>query len=111
MTKIGAVGGVMVWAAECVAFIKYYEWYGDYRGELPGYYDRDSTDLSWQRQRPFGSSLQPWLAWFGLVGCVLIVLVFCSASWWYGEADKEEITIKVTAAYTGVSVHGIPLIK
>ncbi|KAI4141048.1 MAG: hypothetical protein L6R39_005526, partial [Caloplaca ligustica] len=45
------------------------------------------------------SYFQPAVAWFGLVGCLAIVLVFGSASWWSGNITVR----KVLVAYTAVS--------
>ena len=103
MTTVGSVGGVMVWAMECIAFIKYYEWLSTFQTQLPPHYNRDSRELDWQKKRPFFSSAQPYVAWAGLVGCFLIVFVLGSASWWNGDVTA----VKVTAAYVGVSLPSI----
>jgi len=103
MTTVGSVGGVMVWAMECIAFIKYYEWLSQNQSELPGHYDRDSRELDWQKKRPFFSSMQPYVAWIGLIGCFLVVFVLSSASWWNGDVTA----VKVITAYGGVSLISI----
>jgi amino acid transporter len=98
MVAIGSSGGVMVWGAECAAFIKYMEWLALNHPAIGEYYDRDRRDLDWQRKRPFLSSLQPFVAWVGLIGCTLIVLVLCSASFWVSDPTPT----KIVAAYIGV---------
>jgi hypothetical protein len=45
------------------------------------------------------ASLQPVPAWIGLAGCLLVVFVFSTASWWNG---KDITFTKVATAYAGV---------
>ena len=99
MTTVGSVGGVMVWAVECFAFIKYFEWLSINQSSLPPHYDRNSRELDWQKKRPFFNSAQPYVAWAGLIGCLLIVFILGSASMWNGHVT----VVKVIAAYIGVS--------
>jgi yeast amino acid transporter len=99
---IGSVGGVLVWAAQCLAYIKYYHWLAKWKSGLPEYYDRDDEPkLRWQRKRPFLSSGQPLIAYVGLTMCLLIVFVFSTATWWNGKATPA----KVTSAFAGVSAN------
>jgi amino acid permease len=52
------------------------------------------TLLSW---------LQPWVAWAGLVGCI-VVFAFSSATWW----NKPASFTKVAVAYA--AVRGLPCV-
>lgn len=101
MTVTGSVGGVMVWASQCLAFIGYYRWLRKWVSQLPEYYDRWATPrLEWQTKRPFLSSGQPVVAWVGLIGCLLIVFVLSTARWWNGSYTVG----KVATAFAGVSL-------
>lgn len=99
MSTIGSIGGVMVWFIECCAYISYFDWLRNTR--LPDTYDRESRAFQWQRQRPFFSSLQPFVAWIGAFGCFAIGLVLCSAPWWQGT-DKPRA--EIFSVYAGVSL-------
>ena len=91
----------MVWASQCLAFIRYYRWLRQWVGQLPEYYNRWATPrLEWQTKRPFLSSGQPIVAWVGLVGCLLIVFVLSTARWWNGSYTVG----KVATAFAGVSL-------
>lgn len=52
------------------------------------------------------SYFQPAVAWFGLVGCLSVVLVFNSAIWWNGDVSVQ----KVAVAYIAVSC-GLDLVE
>ena len=47
----------------------------------------------------FLAGLQPFVAYFGLIACLVIVLVFTTATWWDTPADFK----KVAVAYGAVS--------
>ncbi len=47
----------------------------------------------------FLAGLQPAIAWFGLIGCLVIVFVFTTATWW----NKQASFTKVAIAYGSVS--------
>ena len=103
MSTIGSVGGMLVWAAECLAYIKYYSWLRKWKDQLGEHYDRWAPPIyQWQRKRPFLSAYQPAIAWMGLIACLLIVFVLNSAFWWNGKATAA----KVLSAYTGVCHSG-----
>ena len=44
--------------------------------------------------------LQPAIAWLGLIGCLIIVFVFTTATWWSTPVDFS----KVAVAYGAVSI-------
>ena len=46
--------------------------------------------------------LQPFAAWFGFVGCILIFLVLNTASWW----QRPITLVKILTTYLGVSFSG-----
>jgi hypothetical protein len=61
-------------------------------------FDHESSDKA---AIPFSSLIgwmQPIPAWFGLISCLLTVLVFSTAGWWNGG----EKTIDIYAAFVGV---------
>lgn len=82
---------------------------GDYRLQihqtnLTGHfakYDRQSAPSSKDQFSSVLSYFQPAVAWLGLVGCLSVVLIFNSASWWNGNVTAK----KVAVAYTGVRGH------
>ncbi|KAI4113463.1 MAG: hypothetical protein LQ338_008166, partial [Usnochroma carphineum] len=45
----------------------------------------------------FLSYFQPAVAWLGLVGCLAIVLIFKSASWWNGDITVRKVLVAYTA--------------
>ncbi len=126
MSGLATVIIVLVWASQCLAFIRYYWWYvnslsslfrnrhktetekltlhrlsihkAKLRGETFKKFDRWSSD---NPDAPFSSHsayLQPIPAIFGLVGCLLTVFFFSSASWW----DREEKATAVVATWIAV---------
>jgi yeast amino acid transporter len=61
----------------------------------------------WPQKKGFsswGSSLQPGLAYFGLIACLFIVLVVNSASLWNGQQS----VYKALTVYLGVSEKPFP---
>lgn len=104
MSTIGSVGGVVVWAAQCLAYIRYYHWFHLHKKNklLSAKYNRwnpQPDQYPWHKARPIFADFQPILAWVGLVGCFCIVFVFSTATWWNGEETFE----KVATAFAGVS--------
>lgn len=106
MSSIGTVGVLLVWASQCLAFIRYNKWYvwspqtqfcmvinihviarlWVNKEELTGeHYERFQR---WPMKNKFSSyaaALQPFPAYLGLVSCLVIVLVFNSAAMWNGN--------------------------
>jgi amino acid permease len=106
MSTTSSITGVLVWASQCLAYIRYHHWFHDHkkRGILPAEYNRWNPQpdvYPWHKSRTLLASLQPVLAWIGLIACVLVVFVFSSANWW--KASNRTFT-KVATAYAGVSV-------
>jgi amino acid transporter len=100
MSTTGSVGGLLVWASQCLAFIQYRKWLHIHRSKLLGRYlkyNRWQTEGNENRYDSTLSFLQPAVAYFGLIGCLLIVLIFSSANWW-----STDVTVKkVAIAYAG----------
>ena len=124
MSQTGSVGCLLVWASQCLAFIRYRRWsviktslacafrpylhQPDYyrlethQENLTGAfakYNRGTTVIKHDQFTSVLSYFQPAVAWLGLIGCLSVVLVFNSASWWNGNVTAK----KVAVAYAGVS--------
>lgn len=92
-----SIACVLVWAALCLAFIRFQRWTHLCATELEregfGRFIRHSTPYA-DGVRTVLFGIQPAAAWFGLLGCIL-VLAFVSATWWTTPVSF----IKVAAAY------------
>ncbi|KAI1645506.1 amino acid permease-domain-containing protein [Daldinia loculata] len=84
LAEMGSVGVLIAWACECLAFIRYYHCISKHRNELverkvsrvQRFSDRDDNDY------PYISNGQPFTAYLGLAGCLLILLVLDGAALW-----------------------------
>ncbi|TID16437.1 amino acid transporter [Venturia nashicola] len=91
-----SVVGLIVWASLCVAYIRYHKWIKICKKDL----ERDSNFKHFSRgceQYKAHTLLdwaQPWIAYIGLTGCIL-VFAFTSAAWW----DTPVTFSKVAVAY------------
>ncbi|CZR51483.1 uncharacterized protein PAC_01359 [Phialocephala subalpina] len=107
---IATVAIVLVWASQCLAFIRYRRWYeypsltilsltlirlylnrDHLNGELANYsYEKISSGAL--------SYFQPFLAYFGFFGCFTTVFVFSTANWWYSKKPTaSNILVTFTA--------------
>lgn len=68
-------------------------------GALTQMYPQYKRNSGIYRSYTFFGWLQPWVAWVGLIGCIL-VFVFSSAPWW----SKPATFTKVAVAYAAVCV-------
>lgn len=108
MSTASSISCVLVWASQCVAYIRYHHWFHDHKRRriLPPQYNRwvpQPKVYPWHKSRTFLASYQPIPAWIGLISCLLIVFVFSTARFW----DGKHITFtKVATAYAAVSVLG-----
>ena len=89
----GSVAVVLVWACICLAYIRYKAWLnicksGIRTDELE--YDRNSPRYP---AKTLLFSLQPAMAWIGLIGS-LLVLAFASASWWDHPATFGKVSVQ-----------------
>ena len=122
MAQIGVEGCLLVWASQCLAFIRYRIWLASiptqtaksipqlntiyrtniHHENLTGDHIRYNRAARTKDPAHFSSLLthfQPAVAWIGLLGCLSIVLLFSSANMWNGTITVE----KVAAAYVEVS--------
>ena len=107
---IGSVGTVLVWASQCLVFIRYWFFLKSHKEELGRLRQHDPK--SWQkydrwmpknpeRYQSLLWELQPFTAFVGLVFCLLTVFVFSTATFWNGDFTKR----KFFSAYGGVSIN------
>src|SRR5436853_3067157 len=99
MSSIGSVGVLLVWASQCLAYVRYHRWYvccGQsayaltncysrlwiHRAELIGEHEKFQR---WPMKNNFSSyfsAIQPVPAYLGLISCLIIVFIFSSAEMW-----------------------------
>lgn len=109
MITIGSVGCVLVWASQCLAFIRYYNWLRLHKDDLISLqqddhetydrYNRENLDKP-EHYYSLLSPTQPGPAYLGLTMCFLTIFVFSTATWWTTKATFK----KVAVAYAGVSI-------
>ena len=101
MTTTGSIGGMLVWASQCLAFIRYRAWFRLFKDDLKDVHPRYDIWAHNNKERYMSilSSLQPLPAYFGLTATFLIVFVFSTATWWPHNPTLK----KVATAYAGVS--------
>ncbi|PYI31513.1 amino acid transporter [Aspergillus indologenus CBS 114.80] len=84
---------MIVWAAICLAFLRYYHWIKKYDHELEQAgrpeFRRYAKEYS---ARGFLHSMQPVQAWIGLIGCI-VIFAFSSATWWDSSATVTEVAM------------------
>lgn len=103
-SQISTVGCLIVWMCQCIAFIRFYNGL-QIRGAP---HNRLSSDY------PYASSFQPWSAYFGAVGCGLLIFfngfeVFIPKIWENPEDPDSKAAFKTDlflAAYLGVFLAG-----
>jgi amino acid transporter len=116
---------MVVWAALCIAFIRYEKWLAPFHPLCQSSQETEPSyprppEVVWltlsisrleicdnglkaqhshyRRQSPqyksytFLSWAQPYIAWLGLIGCVL-VFSFTSAMWWSSPANLTKVAI------------------
>jgi amino acid transporter len=97
LISIGSTSCVLVWASQCLAFIRYHGWrkmHKDYLRE--GRYLKYHPTLNPGFHSWF-AYWQPLPAWIGLIGCILIVLVFASV----GMYNDHQLRLKALVIYLG----------
>ncbi|PWY64181.1 amino acid transporter [Aspergillus eucalypticola CBS 122712] len=84
---------MIVWAAICLAFIRYYYWLKKCEPRLR-YHNRPEYIRLSEDYIAKGSLhiLQPLQAWIGLIGCITI-FAFSSATWWSRTATVTEVAM------------------
>ncbi|KAI3338694.1 amino acid permease/ SLC12A domain-containing protein [Ustulina deusta] len=82
LSEISSVGVIIVWACECVAFLRYRHFLVTYEDSLRErgipYLDRKAENY------PYRSHAQPLIAYLALAGCTFVLLGANQASLWNG---------------------------
>ncbi|KAK3693398.1 amino acid transporter [Podospora appendiculata] len=86
LSEMGSVGVLIVWACECLAFIRYYHCIDLHKGVLQAKKISQVRrwDFSEASDYPYRSHGQPLLAYLALSGCLFVLLVANSAPLWNG---------------------------
>ncbi|KAF4629738.1 hypothetical protein G7Y89_g8404 [Cudoniella acicularis] len=97
LVSVGSVGCMLVWASQCLAFIRYNRWLSKHRLELTG--EHMAKFQRWPQTgfSSYAASLQPLPAYIGLIACLLIVLLLNSVSMW----DAQQLKLKALTVYLG----------
>ncbi|EXK25062.1 hypothetical protein FOMG_18250 [Fusarium oxysporum f. sp. melonis 26406] len=85
LAQMGSISIVIVWACQCLTFIRFYICIEEHRAEL----DASGIGLWGDRtgkspDYPYRSHWQPWMAVIAFVGCLFILLVCNGAFLWVG---------------------------
>jgi yeast amino acid transporter len=83
---MASVGTLLVWACECLAFIRYYHCISTHRealeregiSQVRRWSEKDPDDY------PYRGSGQPFVAYAALTGCVFVLVIANGASLWNG---------------------------
>ncbi|KAK2036504.1 hypothetical protein LZ31DRAFT_483608 [Colletotrichum somersetense] len=78
LSQIGSIGTIIVWACVCGAYIRYYNCL-----QVHGEILKQEGILLKETYIPHRSHWQPILAWLGLAGCVILLLVCNGAFLWH----------------------------
>jgi yeast amino acid transporter len=95
LINIGSTCLVLVWASQCLAYLRYHQWRTYHHSRLTGPF--------FSKYRRFHdtagrfATFQPVLAWFGLISTLSIAMVFNSAAMWNGK----NLGAKFGSAYIG----------
>ena len=119
MSTSASVSCLLVWASQCLAFIRYYAWLVSiyesldfssanvcdirlrkHKDSIAQYYPEHNRWRGTSQASTILGGLQPVIAWLGLIGCLVIVFVFTTATWWSTPVDFS----KVAVAYGAVSI-------
>jgi amino acid transporter len=114
--SIGSTGCLLVWASQCLAFIRYNKWYANnsvqctsannitprlwmHREELQGEHLQQFQRWPQRGFSSWASALQPGPAYVGLISCLVIVFILNSASLW----NERDSMPKALTIFLGVS--------
>ncbi|KAL4897602.1 amino acid permease-domain-containing protein [Aspergillus ambiguus] len=90
---------MIVWAALCLAYIRYHRWLKKCETVLKRDYPHYCRTSPEYTPRVNLQRFQPVPAWIGLIGC-LVFFGFSSAQWWRGrETEKDKLIGNVASAY------------
>jgi amino acid transporter len=106
LTTTGSIGGVLVWASQCLAYIRYHNWCRVHKSTIKSLMrsnDRYARYYRWDNNNKkhylsVWGPTQPVPALLGLISCFLIVFVFSTATWW----DHSATAKKVAVAFAGI---------
>ncbi|KAF8848234.1 amino acid transporter [Acephala macrosclerotiorum] len=99
MAVSASVSCLVVWAALCLAFIRYERWLelcDDKLKLIPQHEHYRRASENYKAYAFIGSWGQPYVAWLGLIGCFL-VFGFTSATWWSTKADLTKVAVAYAA--------------
>ena len=99
MSTTSSLACFLVWAIECLAFIRYYAWLRKHQERVAECYPEFDRWAKTSQATTFLAGLQPLIAWIGMIGSFVVVFVFATAAWWTGRIDFR----KVAVSYAGVS--------
>ncbi|KAL9072164.1 MAG: hypothetical protein Q9161_003785 [Pseudevernia consocians] len=92
--SISASGGcLLVWASQCLAFIRYWAWLRKHKNYIARVYPEHDRNAETSQASTFLGGLQPALAIFGLIASLTIVLVFTTATWWSTPPTFRKIAV------------------
>ncbi|KAF4827276.1 Arginine permease CAN1 [Colletotrichum tropicale] len=83
LAQMGSAGVVIVWACQCLAFIRYYHCIDKHRRALES--RKIAQVQRWNYERsdyPYRSHGQPFLAYMALISCLFLLLVSNGAALW-----------------------------
>ncbi|CAF9911795.1 MAG: hypothetical protein HETSPECPRED_000447 [Heterodermia speciosa] len=93
MSISASVSCLLVWASQCLAYIRYHAWLKKHRTELATAYPEYNRWASTWQASTFLAGLQPLPAWIGLITCLVIVFPFTTATWWSTEPTFTKIAV------------------
>lgn len=91
LLNIGSTNCILVWASQCLAYIRCHYYRTKYHEWLDGEYEKFRVSSAQTHLAEF----QPLVGWVGLIGCIFLVCVFNSASLW----NQQKLDLKITGAY------------
>ncbi|EPE32293.1 hypothetical protein GLAREA_07426 [Glarea lozoyensis ATCC 20868] len=88
LSGIATVSVVLVWSAQCLAFIRYRKWLSKHPNDLHTQFEKFSSK---GLDTGYLSHFQPLPAYLGLIGCLVTVVGFSTASWWEGGSNATSV--------------------
>ncbi|KAJ5133678.1 uncharacterized protein N7443_004698 [Penicillium atrosanguineum] len=86
LSEMASLAVLIVWACECLAFIRYYNCISRFRNELED--DEVAQVRRWStndwHDYPYRSHGQPVLAYLALAGCIFVLIIANGAALWKG---------------------------
>lgn len=93
MSISASVGCLLVWASQCLAFIRYWAWLRKHQVYIARVYPEHNRNSESSQGSTFLGGLQPGLAIFGLIASLAIVFVFTTATWWSTPPTFKKIAV------------------